>query len=145
MQKQNKAWVASVPPKEEQGVQRSTRMTLCIHGEYALLTFVTKGFEYQNCGFWGINFYPHSIFVVTPVSLPFRYFRSDRQEIDPSLFTVEDAMDDTAVRLPGSIEGHPFTISNCLKANIFLFDHMNSVTINDCKDCTIFLGPTKGR
>ena len=73
------------------------------------------------------------------------FCRSERQEVDPSLYSVEDVMDDIAVRLPGSIDGHPFTISNCLNANIFLFDHMNCVTINDCKDCTLFLGPTKGR
>jgi len=29
--------------------------------------------------------------------------------------------------------------------NIFIFDHMASVTVDDCSNCLIFLGPIKGR
>ncbi len=36
-------------------------------------------------------------------------------------------------------------IRNCEGANIYLFDHINTLTIDDCKDCKIFVGPTKVR
>ena len=34
-------------------------------------------------------------------------------------------------------------IQNCENSNIYLFDHTNTVTIDDCKMCKIFIGPTK--
>jgi hypothetical protein len=71
--------------------------------------------------------------------------RSQREEIDVKQFTVEDCVDETALRLPDSISGAPFSISNCLKSNIFLLDHINTVTITDCRECVILIGPTKGR
>jgi protein XRP2 len=39
--------------------------------------------------------------------------------------------------------GEQFVIQNCENSNIYLFDHTNTVTIDDCKMCKIFIGPTK--
>ena len=71
--------------------------------------------------------------------------RSQREEIDGSQFAVEDCVGETVVRLPDSIGGKPFSISNCLKANVFLLDYINSVTVTDCRECVLLIGPTKGR
>lgn len=133
-------------------MQRATKTMQFIPGKY-IFTFIMSSCTskvLREIKFLIVSciFFCHHLSVCVSshfITLPCLFLRSDRQEIDASLFTVEDLMDDTSVRLPGSIEGHPFTISNCLKASIFLFDHINSVTITDCKDCTIFLGPTKNR
>ena len=51
--------------------------------------------------------------------------------------------------LPFTIEycfiflGEQFVIQNCENSNIYLFDHINTVTIDDCKNCKMFIGPTK--
>ena len=39
--------------------------------------------------------------------------------------------------------GEQFVIQNCENSNIYLFDHINTVTIDDCKNCKMFIGPTK--
>ena len=39
--------------------------------------------------------------------------------------------------------GEQFVIQNCENSNIFLFDYINTVTVDDCKGCKIFIGPTK--
>ena len=36
-------------------------------------------------------------------------------------------------------------ISNCEDSCVFVFDHTATVTIDDCKRCRFFIGPTKGR
>ena len=41
------------------------------------------------------------------------------------------------------ILGEQFVIQNCENSNIYLFDHINTVTIDDCKNCKMFIGPTK--
>lgn len=48
-------------------------------------------------------------------------------------------------RLPGSINGQPFIVRDCSDAAIFLFDNINTLTIDDCNNCTIIVGPTAGR
>ena len=35
-------------------------------------------------------------------------------------------------------------IRNCENCSIYLFDHINTATIDDCKSCRIFVGPTQG-
>jgi len=37
--------------------------------------------------------------------------------------------------------GEQFTIQNCEGSSIYLFDHINTLTIDDCKNCKIFAGP----
>ena len=39
--------------------------------------------------------------------------------------------------------GEQFVIQNCENSNIYLFDHINTVTVDDCKNCKMFIGPTK--
>ena len=39
--------------------------------------------------------------------------------------------------------GQQFIIKNCENCSIYLFDHINTVSIDDCKNCKIMLGPTQ--
>ena len=64
-------------------------------------------------------------------------------------------------KCPGSIKGQQFLIQNCKvcgtlimqkmyetelqDCTIYLFDHSAAVTIDDCVNCQIFVGPVKGR
>ena len=34
-------------------------------------------------------------------------------------------------------------VRNCENCCIYLFDHTNTVTIDDCKNCKVFVGPTQ--
>lgn len=71
--------------------------------------------------------------------------RSQREKVDPKDFTIENESGTTVVRMPGSVKGQQFIIADCSSAIICVFDHINTVTVDDCTDCVIFLGPTKGR
>ena len=46
-------------------------------------------------------------------------------------------------RKPGSISGQQFQIKNCNNSHIYLFDWSNTVTVDDCINCKIFIGPVK--
>ncbi|XP_014783716.2 protein XRP2 [Octopus bimaculoides] len=48
-------------------------------------------------------------------------------------------------RMPGTVDGQQFIIEKCEDTNIYIFDHSASVTIDDCINCRIFLGPVKTR
>lgn len=41
------------------------------------------------------------------------------------------------------IPGEQIAIQNCENATIYLFDHINTLTIDDCIGCKILTGPTK--
>ncbi|ELU05952.1 hypothetical protein CAPTEDRAFT_202465 [Capitella teleta] len=69
--------------------------------------------------------------------------RDKRDKVDPKDFTIEDLNGETAGRAPGSINGQQFIIRNCQDSNIYILDHMATITIDDCVNCRIFLGPTK--
>ena len=47
------------------------------------------------------------------------------------------------IRKPGSIAGQQFQLKNSSDCNVYLYDWSNTVTIDDCKNCKIFLGPVK--
>lgn len=93
------------------------------------------------CLFFILYYFYRSLINVKSIKL----YRNERGETDLSQYTLENIMGETVVRTPGSIPGRPYSISNCLKSNIFLFDHLDAVNVSDCKDCTLYLGPTKGR
>lgn len=72
-------------------------------------------------------------------------FRSNREKIDPKQFTIENEKSTSLVKKAGSINGQQFIIQNCEHVNIGLFDFINTITIDDCNHCSIFIGPTSGR
>ncbi|KAI1280509.1 Protein XRP2 [Halotydeus destructor] len=72
------------------------------------------------------------------------YSWSNREKVDPKEYTIENENGSTVIRKPGSIKGQQFIVQNCSASSIWLFDHINTVTVDDCRDCVLFIGPTKG-
>lgn len=71
--------------------------------------------------------------------------RDKKEKVNPADYTIENLIGEEAGRLPGTIAGQQFIVQNCRDSCIFLLDHINTITIDDCSDCTIFIGPTTGR
>ncbi|KAK3101591.1 hypothetical protein FSP39_004691 [Pinctada imbricata] len=70
--------------------------------------------------------------------------KADRpRNFDPKDFIIEDQKDVTVGRVPGKVNGQQFVIQNCENCNIYIFDHIATVTIDNCTNCNIFLGPIK--
>ncbi|GFS32440.1 protein XRP2 [Nephila pilipes] len=75
---------------------------------------------------------------------PNGYSWDNKEEVNPKDFIIENAKDETIVKLPGSVKGQQFIIQNCENSNIYIYDHINTITVDDCNGCNIFIGPTKG-
>lgn len=97
------------------------------------------------------------------------YSWDQRKKIDPKDFTIENKANETVVKMPGSINGMQFIIQNLevfnfflmifwilapliffstsrfKNCNVYLFDHVAQVSVDDCKNCKFFIGPSKGR
>ncbi|XP_075731559.1 protein XRP2 [Rhipicephalus microplus] len=67
-----------------------------------------------------------------------------KPKVDASNYTVENAVDTTVTKCSGNVNGQQFVIRNCHNASLYILDHINSVTIDDCVNCNIVLGPTQG-
>ena len=67
----------------------------------------------------------------------------DNKPTDNSKYLIENLNDQTVIKAPGEISGNQFMVRNCQNCCIYLFDHINTVTVDDCKQCKIFIGPTK--
>lgn len=76
----------------------------------------------------------------------FLIFRDQhRCTVDPKDFTLENAENTEVRKLPGTINGQQYIIRNCKNVCIYLLDHINTLTIDDCSDCKLVIGPVKGR
>lgn len=64
-------------------------------------------------------------------------------QIDLSQYIIDGAENTVVVKRPGSIDGQQFVIQNCKNSKIFLLDHIATVTVDDCVECQIIIGPTK--
>lgn len=60
-------------------------------------------------------------------------------------YLIENITKKEITRLPGTVNGQQFSIQNCSNATIMIFDFIDSVTIDDCQNCTIILGAVKAR
>ena len=69
--------------------------------------------------------------------------RSDKP--DPKDLAFLDVIDGEAGKLPGSLNGNSFAIEDCKNAKLYVFDFTGAITIDDCINCDIILGPVKGR
>ena len=67
----------------------------------------------------------------------------DKKKTDNSDYLVENLTDQIIFKFPGEISGNQFMIRNCQNSSIYLFDFINTITVDDCKNCKIFIGPTK--
>lgn len=72
------------------------------------------------------------------------YSWENKESVNPKDYIIENAKDETIVRLPGSVKGQQFIIQNCENSNIYIYDHINTITVDDCNGCNVFIGPTKG-
>uniref|UniRef100_A0A0L8G6L4 C-CAP/cofactor C-like domain-containing protein n=1 Tax=Octopus bimaculoides TaxID=37653 RepID=A0A0L8G6L4_OCTBM len=68
-----------------------------------------------------------------------------RPKVDVKDYTIANVKNTTMGRMPGTVDGQQFIIEKCEDTNIYIFDHSASVTIDDCINCRIFLGPVKTR
>ncbi|XP_059097901.1 protein XRP2-like [Tigriopus californicus] len=66
-----------------------------------------------------------------------------RAQKDISKYIIENIHQGEVGRMPGDVNGEQIVIRNCENANIYIFDHTNTVSIDDCRKCEIFIGPTK--
>ncbi len=71
------------------------------------------------------------------------YSWDKKKSDDTSDFLIENKDDLVLVKSPGEINGNQFIIRNCTNCHIFLLDHINTITVDDCKNCKIVIGPTK--
>lgn len=67
-----------------------------------------------------------------------------RKAVDPKDYTIENKKGETIVKVPGSINGNQFIIKNLENCIVFLFDNMAILSVDDCKNCKFFFGPSKG-
>ena len=67
-----------------------------------------------------------------------------REKPDPTKYIISGLEGGVVGRTPGEIRGEQFLIQNCKNCTILLFDYSATVTIDDCVDCVIFVGPCKG-
>jgi len=63
---------------------------------------------------------------------------------DPADYRFTNVENEVLIKPEGSIDGQQFIIQNCKSCTIFLFDHSDSITIEDCVDCKFIIGPVQG-
>ena len=74
---------------------------------------------------------------------PQKVYSWDKKRTDSTDYLIENLTDQTVIKTPGQINGNQFMVRNCQNCSIYLFDHINTITVDDCKHCKIFIGPTK--
>ncbi len=71
------------------------------------------------------------------------YSWDKKPRLDPKDFMCMNIEGEEVCKQEGQINGQQFVIDNCKRSKIFVFDHCASVTIDDCVDCLIFIGPVE--
>ncbi|PNF28866.1 Protein XRP2 [Cryptotermes secundus] len=72
------------------------------------------------------------------------YSWDKRNAVNLKDYTVENTEDGEVLKMPGSVNGQQFVIQNCKNTCIYIFDHANTVTVDDCINCKIILAAVKG-
>ena len=96
----------------------------------------------QSC-FTAWNWFQPSLVNLEAEESKPKVYSWDTKKVDLTQYSFENLQEQTVVKAPGSIEGEQFMVRNCINCNIYLLDHINTITIDDCKNCKIFIGPTK--
>jgi len=71
--------------------------------------------------------------------------RENKETVDRALLSICDQVGGAAWRLPGQLNGQQFRVRSCSSVDVWIMDHTNSVTVENCRDCQIVVAPTKGR
>ncbi|KAF5839280.1 tubulin binding cofactor C-domain-containing protein [Dunaliella salina] len=59
-------------------------------------------------------------------------------------FQFKQCKGEVKVKAPGTINGQAFMIDECADCDLYVLDRCAAVTIDDSKNCRIFIGPTDG-
>nr|CAD7455764.1 unnamed protein product [Timema tahoe] len=71
-------------------------------------------------------------------------YRDKRRAVNLHDYTVEDIKDGEVWKMPGSVHGEQLLIQNCCNARIYVLDHINSVNMDNCTNCTVVLSAVRG-
>ena len=71
--------------------------------------------------------------------------REKKDRPDRSQLIISKQVGAVVGRLPGQLNGRQFHIQDCEKCQIFVLDHSSAVTVHNCSECDIVLGPCRGR
>ncbi|KAI9103191.1 tubulin binding cofactor C-domain-containing protein [Phlyctochytrium arcticum] len=83
-------------------------------------------------------------FIPVAITAPSIIIKS-KPHFDPSDLEIQNLSEDNVCRLPGSLPpGAPISIADCQKSNIFIFESTAQVTVDNCSDCCILMGPCDG-
>jgi hypothetical protein len=63
---------------------------------------------------------------------------------NPDDYAPSGLQNQTWLRLPGQINDQRINIENARHATFLLLDNCDSVQVDDCADCTFYIGPTMG-
>ncbi|KAL4487950.1 hypothetical protein ABPG72_022810 [Tetrahymena utriculariae] len=63
---------------------------------------------------------------------------------DKSNYVFRFKEDQVLIKKPGDLDGADFAISNCKNCEIYIFDHIAQIFVDDSQNCKVFIGPTKG-
>eukprot|EP00899_Mesostigma_viride_P001424 jgi/Mesvir1/11282/Mv01076-RA.1 len=66
-----------------------------------------------------------------------------QEKLDPKDFTFSKLVKQTKIKEPGSINGQSFIIEDCEDCDLYLLDACAQVTIDNCINCRIFIGPVE--
>ncbi|XP_047117203.1 protein XRP2-like [Schistocerca piceifrons] len=72
------------------------------------------------------------------------YSWDKRDKVNLKDFTVENLDNEEIWKLPGTINGQQFVIQKCKTSTVYLLDHINTITIDDCVNCKFVIGAVKG-
>ena len=68
----------------------------------------------------------------------------DVKKLDPKDFMCQKLENAVVIKPPGSINGQQFIIEDCKNCDIFVLDHCDSVNVDACTGCRVFVGPCNG-
>lgn len=71
--------------------------------------------------------------------------REKKEAVDKNQLIISDGENTVLGRLPGQLNGKQFLVHNCKNSTILLLDYTETVTVEKCTDCHIFIAPCKGR
>nr|CAD7430881.1 unnamed protein product [Timema monikensis] len=71
-------------------------------------------------------------------------YRDKRRTVDLHDYTVEGIKDGEVWKMPGSVGGEQLLVQNCCNARIYVLDHINSVNMDNCTNCTVVFSAVRG-
>ena len=64
-----------------------------------------------------------------------------KTKLDKRNYMALNLEDTVVTKKPGQIDGQQFVIQFCKRCTIHVLDHCAQVTIDDCEDCEVIIGP----